>query len=167
MIIDVHAHPLLFDVINENPEDLNFRKQEFGVFKSGINPVDFEMTLLADAQIDKVVLLPEDYSAESGRPIVSNDEMAKIVDKSPEHFIGFASVDPRKAEAKEELLRAFDELGLMGLKLNPAKQRFYPDDRMMWPIYEKCLEYGRPILFHAGLSWEPQTLCKYSHPLRF
>ena len=62
MIIDVHAHPLLFDVINENPEDLNFRKQEFGVFKSGINPVDFEMTLLADAQIDKVVLLPEDYS---------------------------------------------------------------------------------------------------------
>ena len=75
MIIDVHAHPLLFDVINENPEDLNFRKQEFGVFKSGINPVDFEMTLLADAQIDKVVLLPEDYSAESGRPIVSNDEM--------------------------------------------------------------------------------------------
>ena len=51
MIIDVHAHPLLFDVINENPEDLNFRKQEFGVFKSGINPVDFEMTLLADAQI--------------------------------------------------------------------------------------------------------------------
>ena len=46
IIIDVHAHPLLFDVINENPEDLNFRKQEFGVFKSGINPVDFEMTLL-------------------------------------------------------------------------------------------------------------------------
>ena len=146
MIIDVHAHPLLFDVINENPEDLNFRKQEFGVFKSGINPVDFEMTLLADAQIDKVVLLPEDYSAESGRPIVSNDEMAKIVDKSPEHFIGFASVDPRKAGAKEELLRAFDELGLMGLKLNLSRLHMYPDDPCLDVLYQICNEKNKPIM---------------------
>ena len=66
------------------------------------------------------------------------------------------------------LNHAFGELGLRGLKLNPAKQRFYPDDRaLMWPIYEKCLEYGRPILFHAGLYWEPGTLAKYAHPLRF
>lgn len=56
---------------------------------------------------------------------------------------------------------------ITGLKLNPAKQRFYPDDRMMWPIYEKCLEHNKPVVFHAGLSWEPDTLCKYSHPLRF
>ena len=38
MIIDIHAHPVLLDVINEDPEDLSFRKQQFGVFKSGRNP---------------------------------------------------------------------------------------------------------------------------------
>lgn len=39
MIIDIHAHPVLLDVINEDPEDLSFRKQQFGVFKSGRNPI--------------------------------------------------------------------------------------------------------------------------------
>ena len=42
MIIDIHAHPVLLDVINEDPEDLSFRKQQFGVFKSGRNPIEFE-----------------------------------------------------------------------------------------------------------------------------
>ena len=32
---------------------------------------------------------------------------------------------------------------------------------------KKCLEHNKPVVFHAGLSWEPDTLCKYSHPLRF
>ena len=41
MIIDIHAHPVLLDVINEDPEDLSFRKQQFGVFKSGRNPTVF------------------------------------------------------------------------------------------------------------------------------
>ena len=31
MIIDIHAHPVLLDVINEASEDLSFRKQQFGV----------------------------------------------------------------------------------------------------------------------------------------
>ena len=86
MVIDIHAHPLLLDEINENPEDLQFRRQEFGVFKSGINPVDFELVLLEDAKIDKVVFLPEDYSTEVGRAIVSNDEMARIVARTDPGF---------------------------------------------------------------------------------
>ena len=83
MVIDIHAHPLLFDEINEDREDLLFRREQFGVFKSGILPIDFELTLLKDAQIDKAVLLPEDYSTEVGRAIVSNDEMVRIVNRSP------------------------------------------------------------------------------------
>lgn len=46
MIIDIHAHPVLLDVINEDPEDLSFRKQQFGVFKSGRNPIEFEKLLI-------------------------------------------------------------------------------------------------------------------------
>lgn len=64
MIIDIHAHPVLLDVINEDPEDLSFRKQQFGVFKSGRNPIEFEKLLIDDARIDKVVWLPEDYSTQ-------------------------------------------------------------------------------------------------------
>ena len=52
MIIDIHAHPVLLDVINEDPEDLSVRKQQFGVFKSGRNPIEFEKLLIDDARID-------------------------------------------------------------------------------------------------------------------
>ena len=116
MIIDIHAHPVLLDVINEDPEDLSFRKQQFGVFKSGRNPIEFEKLLIDDARIDKVVWLPEDYSTQMGRPIVSNEEMEKIVASCPERFIGFASIDPRDPKAKEKLTYAFETQKLSGLK---------------------------------------------------
>ena len=167
MVIDIHAHPLLLDEINENPEDLQFRRQEFGVFKSGINPVDFELVLLEDAKIDKVVFLPEDYSAEVGRAIVSNDEMARIVARSPEHFIGFAGIDPRREDAETELIRAFDELKLAGLKLNLSRLHIYPDDACLAPLYKICQDKNKPVMFHAGYSWEPNTPAKYSEPIRF
>ena len=38
---------------------------------------------------------------------------------------------------------------------------------MMDKIYEKCIQYNKPIMFHAGMSWEPDCLMKYSQPLNF
>ena len=29
------------------------------------------------------------------------------------------------------------------------------------------MKYDKPILFHAGLSWQPDTLTRYAHPLAF
>ena len=46
-------------------------------------------------------------------------------------------------------------------------QEFYADDKMAYPVYERAQELGIPILFHAGLSWEPGSRLKYGHPLRF
>lgn len=166
MIIDIHTHPLLLDVINSNDE-LEFRRNSFGVFKSGITPVDFEITLLDDAKIDKVVFLPEDYSYEQNKPIVSNDEMKKVVDLEPDRFIGFASVDPRNSNAKEELIRAFDELKLSGLKLNLSKLHIYPNDARLKPLFEVCNDKNKPIMFHAGYSWVPDSPSLYSRPILF
>ena len=167
MIIDIHAHPVLLDVINEDPEDLSFRKQQFGVFKSGRNPIEFEKLLIDDARIDKVVWLPEDYSTQMGRPIVSNEEMEKIVASCPERFIGFASIDPRDPKAKEKLVYAFETQKLSGLKLNLSRLHMYADDPLLAPLYEVCEEHNKPIMFHAGYSWEPDTPSKYSEPIRF
>ncbi len=167
MVIDIHAHPVLLDVINEDQERFLERRKDFGVFKSGITPIDWQLTLMADAGIDKTVFLPEDYTSEEELPIVSNDEMAKIVAYAPDKFIGFASVDPRKEDAVEELTRAFDELKLSGLKLNLSRLHMYPNDERLAPIYELCQAKSKPIMFHAGYSWEPNTPSKYSEPINF
>ena len=167
MIIDMHIHPIFYGAVCEDEAEVEFRKKAFGVFKQ--SPYDYEELFVEMdyAKVDKAALLPLDLSTTEGGWIVNNDQIAKLVGDYPDRFIGFASVDPRRADAMEILDYAFGTLGLKGLKLNPAKQHFYPDDEFMHPIYQKCLEYNRPIIFHAGLSWEPNAITEYAHPLKF
>ena len=112
--------------------------------------------------------LPDVYKRQThGGWFVSNDQIKQLVDFAPDRFIGFASVDPRRPDALEVLVHAFKNQKLAGLKLNPSKQAFYPDDPMMDPIYKKCLEYNKPIMFHSGMSWDPDCLIKYAEPINF
>ena len=76
-------------------------------------------------------------------------------------------LDPRVSSAAGELERAFTELGAKGLCLHPAKQGFDPDDAVAEPLYELCERYNKPVVFHAGMSWEPGAELSRSNPLAF
>ncbi|WMJ89488.1 amidohydrolase family protein [Anaerocolumna sp. MB42-C2] len=167
MIIDMHIHPIYYKSICNDPEELEFRSKAFGVFKQ--SPYDYEEMFveMEYGRVDKAALLPLDLTTTEGGCIVTNDQIAQLVSEHPERFIGFASVDPHREDALEVLDYVFGTLKLKGLKLNPAKQHFYPMDDCMQPIYEKCLEYNKPVIFHAGLSWEPDCITEYAHPLKF
>lgn len=167
LIIDVHTHPIFYKAISEDKKVLNYRKEQFGIFKQSPSPLESVLQEMDYNGIDRSILLPLDLTTQSGGWIVTNEDVKQIVDLAPGRFIGFASVDPHRRDAAEVLEYAFRELGLKGLKLNPSKQKFYPQDDFMKPIYELCLKYNRPILFHAGMSWEPDAPAKYSHPLHF
>ena len=167
MVIDVHTHPVLFNIITESDEVLEYRKNQMGLYLSGRMDIDWDLYLMKDAKIDKTVILGQDYSADDGRILVSNDEIKKVVDYSPEHFIGFASVDPRNENAAEELTRAFDELGLTGLHLNVSRLHIFPDDQRLWPLMEICEKKNKPVIFHSGYSWKPNTPAKYARPILF
>lgn len=167
MIIDMHIHPIFYGAVCGNPEEVEFRKKAFGVFKQSPYGYEEMFAEMDYAKVDKAALLPLDLTTTEGGWVVDNDQVAKIVRDYPDRFIGFASVDPRRKDALEVLDYAFGTLGLKGLKLNPAKQHFYPAEEFLFPIYEKCLEYDKPIIFHAGLSWEPNAITEYAHPLKF
>lgn len=167
MIIDVHTHPIFYKDISEDKERLAFRKEQFGIYKQSPYSIESVLTEMDYMKVDKSILLPEDLTTQSGGWIVSNEEIKKIVDLAPDRFIGFASVDPYREDAMNVLDHAFGELGLEGLKLHPSKQKFFPFDEALHPIYKKCLEYDKPIMFHAGMTWEPNAPAKYAHPLLF
>lgn len=168
MVIDMHVHPALYADICQDKQRQNLRCDEMGYHLMSPLSLDVLKKQNAYAGIDKMALLPLDHSTRcNGQVLITNEEIASLVAKWPDTFIGFASVDPHRPDALQVLQKAFGELGLMGLKLNPAKQRFYPDDEALFPIYELCAQYNKPIIFHAGLSWEPDTLTKYAHPLHF
>jgi predicted TIM-barrel fold metal-dependent hydrolase len=84
---------------------------------------------------------------------ISNDEIADAMERYPEVLIGFGSVDPWKgAAAVQEIERCIGELGLRGMKFQPASQAFFPDDEQFYPLWSKCQELGVPIIFHTGTT---------------
>lgn len=167
MIIDVHHHPIYFNDIYESEEELEFRKNQFGSFKQSPHDLDQVFIEMKYTKVDKLVLLPEDILTIEGNYIVSNEQIKKIVDLAPDRFIGFASVDPSREDAVEVVDYAFKYLKLKGLKLHPSKQKFYPYEDKLKPIYEKCIEYNKAIMFHSGMTWQPNAPAKYSQPIHF
>ena len=167
-IIDIHTHPYFIEnVCCTNKKELETARSLSGLLKtSPINLMQMENKLNC-AGIDRIVLHPLDLTTSYNMMLVSNEQMAEVVKLCPNRFIGFASVDPQREDSLEVLEYAFKYLGLRGLKLHPSKQRFFPDDPMLEPIYKICIKYNRPVMFHSGMSVQPGTLTKYAHPSRF
>jgi predicted TIM-barrel fold metal-dependent hydrolase len=167
IVIDSHVHPIYFEAICADEAAFRFRTQQFGVYKQSPYGLEQTLTEMAVGKIDKAILLPLDISTRFGGHIVSNHEIRRIVDSTPERFIGFGSVDPNRSDAAEIVEQAFTELRLSGLKLNPAKQGFRAGDPKVRPIYDLCVKFNKPIIFHSGMSWEPDAPAAPGHPLEF
>lgn len=167
MFIDMHVHPAFFEPINDDTTMEVMRHDALNIHKNGTAPLQHIFNQMKCAGLDRLCLLPEDYTSQIGRPVVTNEEIKKLVDMAPDKFIGFASIDPYDNKAPEKLIYAFTKLKLSGLKLHPSRQHFYPYDKMLEPIYEICETYNKPIIFHSGLSWEPDAYAKYARPIEF
>jgi predicted TIM-barrel fold metal-dependent hydrolase len=85
-----------------------------------------------------------------------NDYIAACVRTAPDHFIGYASVNPAymgPQAAVRELERSILELGLSGVKLYPMYQHWAPNDReLAFPVFAKAQELGIPVMVHQAGS---------------
>ena len=165
MFIDMRVSPAFYEPINEDPHTENMRHAVLDIHKNGTAPLAHIFNQMRCAGLDKLVLQPIDYSSVIGCPVVTNEEVAKLVTMGEGRFIGFASVDPMKEGAADKLIHAFEDLKLKGLCLHPGRCKFDPADARLEPLYEICEKYDRPVVFHCGLSWEPDTLTRYTVPL--
>lgn len=167
MFIDMHVHPAFFEPINQDAAIENRRHKVLNIHRNGTAPLAHIFNQMRCASLDKLCLLPEDYLTQTGSTVVTNEEIRKLVDLAPDKFIGFAGVDPFDEKAAEKLEYAFTELHLSGLKLHPSRQHFYPGDEILKPFISLCEKYNKPVIFHSGLSWEPDTFTKYARPAEF
>jgi len=82
----------------------------------------------------------------------TNDELAEVIKKYPDRYIGLAALAPQDpTEAAKELERAVKELGFKGAKLNSHCRDEYLDDEKFWPLFEKAESLGAPIYLHPTL----------------
>lgn len=148
--IDIHVHPKTEEFIRATGARA---AQMAAYFKRENKAVSFEE--LADQYRGRrmmAVLLNSDDETVSGNPPVPNDTLADAVRRHPDVFLGFGGVDPWKgAAAVREIERCATELGLRGLKFNPGRQKFFPNDQRFYPLYEAAAKHGLIVLFHTGM----------------
>lgn len=167
MFIDIRVNPAFYAPINHDTDLEEMRHQIFDIHKNGTAPLEHIFNQMNCAGLDLLGLHPADYTSKLGHAVVSNEEIRTLADMAPDKFIGFASVDPMDKEAPGKLEDAFVRLKLKGLSLHTGRLHCMPDAPCMEPLYQICERYHKPVMFHAGLSWEPDTQTKYCVPLAF
>ncbi|HIU34177.1 MAG TPA: amidohydrolase [Candidatus Pullichristensenella excrementigallinarum] len=164
MAIDAHQHPLFFRDFCADAQIASLRREQQAYYKMGVQDVRRVIEQNRINGVEKSILLPHDFSHFQNDRI-SNDAMRQLVDRSEGAFYGFAAVDPNRDDAPAELERAFGELGLSGLKLHLAKQKIAPSHMRVLALMEICQRYNKPVVFHAGISWQPDATAQYARPV--
>jgi uncharacterized protein len=165
-MIDFHTHPVMIKELIDSDAALDRNIHTVFGFYFPPQPLECFLLEMDEAGVETAVLLPVDCTTSHGCRIVSNEQVAELVNKTS-RFIGFASVDPNLHDAPISLERAVKQLGLRGLKLDPSLQCFDPaSQEIAYPLYQACAELDIPLILHCGLSWAPSGMAELAQPIR-
>ena len=178
-IIDVHIHP--FSLLTEDNllTELKNAEVEVGVLLA----LDVDPKNLDSPQTKKMVSnrLLDMYFGDAKRVIeelkvflevvrTENEEVASLVERHPDRFIGFGSIDLSKSQAYvEEKIEEIDKLNLKGIKLIPTLQFFNPVEvhEKMERVFEFCEKKGKIVTYHTGCDpyvWEEPHFSQDANP---
>jgi hypothetical protein len=169
--IDVHTHA----EVGRGGEDgllPEWREAAKRYFGEDATPTVDEVAAYYRERNMAAVVFTVDAETVTGRPAVPNEEVAAAAAANSDVLIPFASVDPHRPNAADEVARLARDHGVRGFKFHPNLQAFFPNDRAFYPIYEAIQAAGVPALFHTGHSGIGTGLpggggirLKYSNPM--
>src|SRR5581483_9895616 len=169
--IDVHTHA---EVGRHGEDGLRpeWREAAHAYFGEGGTPTVDDVAAYYRERKMLAVVFTVDAETVTGRPAVPNEEIAAAAAANPDVLVPFASVDPHRPNAADEVTRLVRDHGVRGFKFHPNIQAFYPNDRTFYPMYEAIQAAGVPALFHTGHSGIGSGLrggggirLKYSNPM--
>jgi len=81
-----------------------------------------------------------------------NDELAKVVKRHPDRFVGLACIAPQSPdEAADELERAVSELGMKGVNIESHARNEYLDGKKYRSIFKRAEKLDVPIYLHPEI----------------
>ena len=95
----------------------------------------------------------EAIEASMGDQLRPSNEWTCDLAKRYSQFVPFIAADPWALPVDEMCEHIADQArnhGARGIKLHGIVQRFYMNDRRMWPIYRTCVEEGLSVIAHSG-----------------
>ena len=173
MIIDSHAHLVAPATLYRYRTDLTAFRGQFGFFKGNIT--DEDLAVSADHNVGLMDEVGTDVQLISPRPFIllhgtngwneirawtetNNDLIARTVKRHPTRFRGVGGLPQSLGRPIEtvfdEITRCVDELGFVGVLLNPdpgegAGKSPTLDDPYWYPLYERLCELNLPAHIHS------------------
>jgi predicted TIM-barrel fold metal-dependent hydrolase len=86
---------------------------------------------------------------EGGEMRRGNDEIARLLTRYPERFVGFAAINPRARAPAEEVKRCVTSLGMLGVKIHPRMHITPLTDASYEPVFEAAMRLGVPVMSHS------------------
>lgn len=187
MIVDIHVHPFVneAEILNQMERAEVDRAVLLAV---DADPFDVEKpeikSKLRQRHLESLLSFPmsrsdaiEDEIKQFFQELIkyypelksSNQEIADLVERNPNRFVGFGSVNPNKDESYVKAkLHEIDTLGLKGIKMLPTLQLFSPvKNKKFEKICEYCEKNKKVLLYHTGCDpgpWENPELSEDANP---
>ena len=119
-----------------------------------------------DALGARTVVLKARDSVSTFGALIRNEDVSEFCSAHGPRYIGFAGVDPHKgASAIEQFEHAIRGLGLRGLNIQCFEHRLTAHDRLLYPLYEKCVELGVPVNVHVGTNFSADAAMEHGQPI--
>ena len=147
MIIDAHSHWLPEEIIT----NAHF-------FHKGWGDIESQLIMMEETGITAAVLSYPSSDAHLKLGSFSmvaqlyNNNVAKIIKRYPEKFIGAAILPiDNSQEMIDEIKRATEELGFKALSLASSYNGRYLDDKLFLPIYKEAEKRNIPVFVHSQI----------------
>jgi len=148
MIIDVHTHLNNYDETQVVPVEKCLEQlQESMAF----NKVDHAFVLTS-------------YKVNENRPSIRQVVEATQGLKNVHVVAGISFLNYRERDLRE-IADFLTDRRVIGLKLYPGYEPYYPYDKRCQVIYDLAMEFDVPVMVHTGDTFNPKGKVRYSHPI--
>jgi uncharacterized protein len=166
-LIDAHLHAARLPTLKLNWQDWTGpfdRDAQFANLydESGTIVPERLDRYLEDDGVDVVLMMAEYSPKVTG--IQSIEDLLPLVEHNPQRFGIIAALNPHYHHPIVAELERQLALGAVALKIHPVHGGFAPNDRALYPAYERCAELGVPVVFHCGTSNFPGSINRFGDP---
>jgi len=122
------------------------------------------LCVMDDAGVDLAFVYPDTV------PDENLPGMAETIDLVAGHprllAVGTTTIPFTDPDIVGELNRLAGTRAIVGIKLYPGFELFYPDDQQCDPVYDVCQTHDIPVVFHSGETQAEPWREQYNHPDR-
>ncbi len=146
MIIDTHVHCFSDKIAQRALSTMKAMSSELSLYTDGT--VNGVLESMEKSGVDISVICPVATNTKQNKKV---NDFCIDVNNNNKNLISLGALHPKLEDWKDELKRIKDA-GLVGIKLHPEYQSFFPDEAHMIEIYEYCNKLDMAIVFHAGVD---------------